>query len=111
MFLNQIKHINVGFNSRIFVNLSASTNFYFYSRNLGEFNKNSKFTDLLKCLHIANSLVYSMVRVLFSYPGQYNLCKYKDNYRIFSNSTRTKKVKGLYFSLFAYLLQKYIVKM
>ena len=39
MFSNQIKHINVDFDSRIFVNLPISANFYFYSRNLGEFNK------------------------------------------------------------------------
>ena len=45
MFLNQIKHINVGFDSRttrdFLLNLSVSVNFYFYSRNLGEFNKKS----------------------------------------------------------------------
>ena len=48
MFLNQIKHI-VGFDSRIFVNLPISANFEFYSRNFGEFNKNHKFTAVLKC--------------------------------------------------------------
>ena len=37
-FVNRIKHINVDFElaySRIFVNLSISANFYFFSRNLG----------------------------------------------------------------------------
>ena len=49
MFLNQIKHINVGFDSRIFVNLRISANFWFYSRNLGDFNKKiHKFTAVLK---------------------------------------------------------------
>ena len=42
MFFNQIKHI-VGLDSRttrdFFVNLLISANFYFYSRNVGEFDK------------------------------------------------------------------------
>ena len=39
MFLNQIKQINMDFDSQIFVNLPISANFYFYSRNLGDFHK------------------------------------------------------------------------
>ena len=62
MFLNQIKHINVDFDSRIFVNLPISANFYFYSRNLGEFNKkNRKFTAVLKALVYDTAHIYHVM--------------------------------------------------
>ena len=48
MFLNKIKHINVGFDSRT---IREFFKICPYPRNLGEFNKkNLKLTVVLKCL-------------------------------------------------------------